>query len=342
MFPEWTWVVGLMIGAAIGSFLNVVIYRMPRGLSLGEPKHSFCPNCRTQLRTADLVPLFSWLLQKGRCRHCQNPIAARYFIVELITGGLFAVFWWQHLIAGQDPVKCVVYSLTAAALVAAIFTDLQFFIIPDQINASMLIFGLAGGTYALLTGQEGAWMGPLPAAVAGALVGTGVLWGIAFLGRLAFGKDAMGHGDIKMARGIGAVLLPVGALVSFGLAVFLGAVLGVLQILVRKKAAAQAAAEEEPAEEDYEPESIGSLLKCGLGYVLCFDVIGLFLPKFYEWWFGENPFAYESVEEEDWEPGVTTIPFGPYLALGALALMIFQGPIFEWLQAYWSQATGGL
>jgi len=235
-----------------------------------------------------------------------------------------------------------VYSLTGAALVAAIFTDLQFFIIPDQINASMLIFGLAGGTYALLTGQEGAWMGPLPAAVAGALVGTGVLWGIAFLGRLAFGKDAMGHGDIKMARGIGAVLLPVGALVSFGLAVFLGAVLGVLQILVRKKAAATAAAEEEPAEEDYEPESIGSLLKCGLGYVLCFDVIGLFLPKFYEWWFGENPFAYESVEEEDWEPGVTTIPFGPYLALGALALMIFQGPIFEWLQAYWSQATGGL
>lgn len=71
LFPEWTWILGFAIGAAIGSFLNVVIYRMPLGMSLNEPKNSFCPNCKHQLGIPDLIPLLSWLGLGGKCRHCR-------------------------------------------------------------------------------------------------------------------------------------------------------------------------------------------------------------------------------------------------------------------------------
>lgn len=340
MFPEWTWIVGLFIGAAIGSFLNVVIYRMPLGLSLSNPKHSFCPSCKKQLAPIDLIPLLSWLFLRGRCRQCGAQVAARYFIVELITGGLWAVFWWQYLIAGWDVWRCVALCLLSAALVAAIFIDLKWYIIPDQVNAFMLLVGIGYGTVLLVQDKPAAYTWGIPSFVAGAFVGFGALWAIAFLGRLFLGKDAMGHGDIKMARGIGSVLFPMAALMSFGLAVVLGAVFGIVQIMIRPRSAESEEEAEEAEGPDEAPESMGSLLKCGLGYLLCIDVIGLFAPKLYESWFGENPFA---VEEADTEPevGATMIPFGPYLAVGALAAAIFYGPLSGWLVAYWQWATEG-
>ena len=111
LFPEWTWIVGLLIGASIGSFLNVVIYRMPRGLSVKEPKHSFCPSCKHQLGVPDLFPLLSWLFSRGKCRHCGSSVSPRYFIVELFTGGLFAGFWYQWLIAGWEPARAICLAL---------------------------------------------------------------------------------------------------------------------------------------------------------------------------------------------------------------------------------------
>jgi len=338
VFPEWTWLIGLFIGAAIGSFLNVVIYRMPRGLSLSNPKHSFCPACEKQLRTIDLVPLLSWLILRGKCRQCGQRVPGRYFWVELITGSLWAAFWWQHLIVGWDPIRCVALSLFSAALVAAIFIDLHWFIIPDQINAFMLLVGIAYGIALLIQGHPSAWIWGIPSFVAGAIVGVLALWVVAFLGRLLFGKDAMGHGDIKMSRGIGAVLFPWAALMSFGLAIVLGSLLGVVQILARRSATRETGDEEEEYEE--EPESIGSLLKSGLGYLLCIDVIGLFAPKVYEQWFGENPYSVEDTEEVA-DISTTMIPFGPYLAVGALVAALFYEPLSEWVMAYWNWATGG-
>lgn len=340
MFPEWTWVCGLFIGAAIGSFLNVVIYRMPLGLSLSNPKHSFCPSCKNQLRTIDLIPLLSWLFLRGKCRQCGSKVPARYFFVELITGGLWAAFWWQDLIVGWDVFRCVAMCLLSAALVAAIYIDLRWFIIPDQVNAFMLLVGIAYGATLLLSADPRGMTWGIPSFVAGALVGFGVLWLIAFLGRVFLGKDAMGHGDIKMARGIGAVLFPMAALLGFGLAVVLGAVFGIFQILLRRRSEVEVEAQEDPGADflEEEPESIGSLMKCGLGYVLCIDVIGLFVPRLYEWWFGEDPFAVEEADDEP-EVGETMIPFGPYLAVGALISALFFGPLSGWLMAYWRWAT---
>lgn len=348
MFPDWTCIIGFWIGAAIGSFLNVVIYRLPRGLSIAKPKHSFCPNCKSQLTAIDLIPLLSWLFLGRRCRHCKTPISSRYFWVELINGLLWGWIWWLHLsgpdvapmgfrgagAVAADPIRALALMLFASALVAAIFTDLAHYIIPDQVNAFMLVVGLAANGVAIAQHQPGAWTAGMPSAVAGALTGVGVLWGIAFLGRLLFRKDAMGHGDIKMARGIGAVLFPMMAVVSFGLAVVLGALLGIVTVLVRRFSKKPEQPDEEgPDEEDAGPESIGSLIVCGVGYVLCIDAIGLLFPKLYHAWFKEDPYAVEEIEDEP-PVELTMIPFGPYLAAGALASVLFQPQLQALVNTY--------
>ena len=362
MFPEWTWIVGFMIGASVGSFLNVVIYRLPRGLSINKPRHSFCPSCKKQLTWRELIPLASWAMQGGKCRFCQAKVSPRYFIVELVTGILFAAIWWRWFAGGaadalvayeqSDIVTGVGFMLFAAALVAAIGTDLAHYIIPDEVNAFMLVTGLGMNVARIIQGSPNAWLWGMPSSVVGALVGTVALWGIAFLGRLLFRKDAMGHGDIKMARGIGAVLLPLGAGISFGLAVILGAVIGAIQVWARSrfesrntggggevKVGVGTDGATSPDDEDYEPESLGSLLKCGLGYLACFDAIGLLAPKFYESWFGENPYAVEEITDEP-EVEHTMIPFGPYLALGALGVVLW-GPFFVGLVESYVRANFG-
>jgi leader peptidase (prepilin peptidase)/N-methyltransferase len=333
LFPAWTWVIGLFIGAAIGSFLNVVVYRMPRGLSLSNPAHSFCPRCKARLTALDLFPLLSWLALRGRCRHCRAPVSARYFFVEVVTGALWAAIWHQHLVVGWDPVRALALAAFVSALVAAIYIDLKHFIIPDQVNAAMLVIGLAYNGWLIAIESPRAFTWGVPSAVAGALVGVGVLWSIALLGRLLFGKDAMGHGDIKMARGIGAVLFPAMALASFGIAVLLGAVLGIVQVAARRRVAAPPIESAQEEDEPPAPESIASLVRCGLGYALAIDVIGLFAPRLYHQWFEEDPYAVEDFEEDP-EVDLTMIPFGPYLAAGAIVAALFDASIAGLWSAY--------
>lgn len=327
MFPEWTWIVGLMIGATIGSFLNVVIYRMPRLLSLSEPKYSFCPMCKMRLDGADLFPLFSWLTSKGKCRHCFAKIPARYFYVELITGIVWAAIWYKYFCAdwsGSEWQLGCFYLAASAALIAIIFIDGEHYIIPDEINAFLLLLGLG---YAVYSKNWSLFF-------IGYLMGWGIIFGIAFLGRVAFGKDAMGHGDIKMMRGVGSLIGPVLTVFDVAIAVVTGLVFGILFIAIQSakdKKAALATGEENDelkaigaaAEEEYQPESIKDLLILGFTYLICLDVLAINFPKLYEKL--GYPMEEVSVEDDDWEPSLTTIPFGPYLAVGAIACMIFGG-----------------
>lgn len=337
MFPEWTWLVGLMLGATIGSFLNVVIYRMPRGISLSDPSWSICPNCRHRLGGADLFPIFSWLFLGGKCRYCQTKVAFRYLAVELFTGVVWAAIWYQFFINDADWARGVAYMLASAALVAIIWIDWELYLIPDQINAFLAFVGIAYNIYLYSVNSPFKETWGIPSALAGWLVGVAVLWGIAFLGRLIFGKDAMGHGDIKMARGIGAVLFPAVALISFGLAVVLGAVLGIAQVLwLRTRKTVEPEVEDD---EPYVPESLSSLLRCGLGYLLGIDIIGLFYVPLYEKWFGENPFAVPD-DLETFEAGNTMIPFGPYLALGAIVATMFSQQLVNGVENYLNWASG--
>jgi len=339
MMTSWSWVIGLILGATIGSFLNVVIYRMPRGMSLSKPAHSFCPNCNHALLIfPDMVPLLSWAFMGAKCRYCKHKISSRYFFVELINGVIWAGIWYQYLIVGSDLPTAIFYAIGASALVVAIFVDLELYIIPDQVNAFLLFAGLAYNGWLIYHHDPRGYAWGVPSSVVGALVGVGALWGIAIFGRVLFRKDAMGHGDIKMARGIGAILFMGPALLSFGLAVLLGAVLGILQIAFRAKPAvthlSDAGESSAPEEEEVPPpESIASLIKCGLGYVLCIDVIGLFIPKLYMAWFGEDPFLPVQ-DMGDFKVELTMIPFGPYLALGAIIATIFKDPMLGVWNSY--------
>ena len=166
----------------------------------------------------------------------------------------------------------------------------------------------------------------------GYLVGWGVIFGIAFLGRVAFGKDAMGHGDIKMMRGVGALIGGVLTVFSVGIAVVAGLVFGLIfMALAARKNKAKASEVDEAtgttAEDDYTPEPIKDLLILGISYLLCVDILAIWKPQVY------TKFGYPvedfSVEDDDWEPSFSTIPFGPYLAIGALVCILFKADLLD-------------
>jgi leader peptidase (prepilin peptidase)/N-methyltransferase len=316
--------VGFYIGASFGSFLNVVVYRLPRGMSLVQPP-SHCPNCKHRLGVLDLLPILSWILSRGRCRYCGQKISPRYLAVEVVTGAVWAGFWWKHLVMGSDPALFLLYVAFATILLAALFIDIEHYLIPDSLNALLLPVAVVHNVYVTAAGKGGTvFVGELavPMALAGYLLGFGVLFGIALLGRVLLRKDAMGHGDIKLARGIGAMIGPGLALGAFALAIVLGTILGTVQVAVRRQEEDEA--DEEAGEDESwdEPESVGSLLRCGLGYLLLLDVWALFFPKINQVWFGDTEASSEE-SEDDWEPTVTTIPFGPYLAVGAILAALF-------------------
>ena len=130
-------VFAFVLGAAIGSFLNVGIYRLPRDISVNKPRRSFCPACKAPIPWHQNVPLVSWLVLRGRCSNCGARIAFRYFGVELLTALLFLAVWkffpWQIAIA---------YWVFVSILVVATFVDLEHFIIPDQITLGGTIAGV--------------------------------------------------------------------------------------------------------------------------------------------------------------------------------------------------------
>lgn len=362
LFPAWTCLIGGAIGAFFGSFLNVVIYRLPRGLSIAEPKNSFCPICKHRLTAPDLVPLLSWAFLQGKCRHCKAPVPFRYFFVEVLAFALWAGLWYRYLAAGEDVATFLAYAAAGSALIAVIFIDWELYIIPDQLNAFLWLVGILFNVWLFVDGRPEAWTWGIPSALAGWITGVAVIWGIALFGRVVFRKDAMGHGDIKMARGIGAIVFPSAAMISFGAAVALGSVLGVLQLVIRGKEpvtggvpadmlrqgrepervesevsegadAAKTSESPQTLDDDWEPEPIPTLLKSGLGYLLCIDIAGLFAPKLYERWFGEPQFV-PLEEDEAFEVERTMIPFGPYLALGAIAVLLFRRELFGLVDAY--------
>jgi leader peptidase (prepilin peptidase)/N-methyltransferase len=333
MLPAASVVFGLFFGATFGSFLNVAIYRLPRNMSLSHPP-SHCPNCGHRLGLLDLFPLLSFLLAGAKCRYCNAAIGWRYFFVELLLGAVWAALWWQMLVHGNEPVRFLVLAAFSTALLAALFIDLEHFIIPDSINAIILLIGLAFNFWLLTQGEGWFVLGALrlPASIAGWVVGVAVLWLIAFGGRVFLGKDAMGHGDIKLARGIGAVLFPAAALMSFGLSIVVGLLFGIVSLIAARRAPDTGDDSDDEYEE--EPESIGALAKAGLGYLLLIDVIALFAPKLEEMWFGPAYTAESAEGEDDWRPGLTHIPFGPALAVSAIAVALFESAFRGWVQAY--------
>lgn len=176
--------IAFVLGSSIGSFLNVVIYRVPRDMSVGKPRRSFCPACEKAIPWYLNIPLFSWVFLRGKCRYCGSPIAFRYFFVELITG-LFFLTIWLRVTSWQ---AAFVYWILISLLIAATFIDLEHYIIPDGITIGGAIAGIICALWVPAIMGETTWLRGVGMSALGAVAGYGSLWCIVHLGKLAFGR----------------------------------------------------------------------------------------------------------------------------------------------------------
>jgi len=246
-------IIGLF-GLVIGSFLNVVIYRVPRGESIVSPG-SHCTACGHALRAWELIPVLSFLIQKGKCRQCQAPISWRYPAVELLTGILFFLTSSLTFHSQIDSARLVLNLVFVGVLIALSFIDLDTFRLPDVLTLPLLGLGLLGAF--LIPGNPTGWESLLSALGAGGL----------FLLIALIYPQGMGLGDVKLVAAMGAFL----GFPAIFLSVFLGSFIGALA--------------------------------------------GIFLLIT-----GQKRFRQQ-------------IPFGPYLALGAILSLLWGTQIFEW---YWA------
>ena len=250
----------LIFGLLIGSFLNVVIVRLPHGKSLVHPGSS-CPRCASPIRWFDNIPVASWLLLlRGRCRSCRMPISVRYPVVELITAFLFVACWlrfgWGLGLWLRD------WPLVAA-LVAVSFIDLDLRIIPDEIS-------LGGAVWGLLTSFLDPRLG-FSGAMLGALTGFGIFYGFAWLYWFMTRRSGLGGGDIKLLAMLGAFIGVQGVLVTILVSSVLGSFFGVLSAVWERRSrraggAANAGSAEIDGETPMGDESRDSVLKTAIPY----------------------------------------------------------------------------
>jgi len=285
-----------VLGASVGSFLNVVIYRLPHGLSLVRPA-SHCPACEAPIRIWHNVPVLGWLVLRGRCADCDVPISARYPLIEVLVGVLFTALWHDLMgglttseaLASPDLLLGVVipfglYGVFVAGLVAIAFIDLDLFIIPDVLSLPAIPMGIlvsyAAG-HAIGVDVHDAWTG--------ALAGAGVILAIILTYGALTGREGMGGGDWKLLGAVGAWLgwkaLPA--------VLFFASIQGIFVTLLLGRAIAVEELPALPGEEEaspLNPESDG--------------------PK---------------------SVGQLAVPFGPFLALAALEALLFRE---EWARLF--------
>lgn len=255
-----------VVGAAVGSFLNVVIARVPEGESVVRPR-SRCPACRTPIAWYDNLPVVSWLVLRGRCRACGARISPRYVVVELLGAGAALLAWSRH---GLTPAALVELAFVGF-LLALSFIDLDRWELPHELTRPLIVLGLAGSAVGF-TAAPG-----LRSSAIGAAVGFGAFWLVMRLGPLLLKREAMGLGDVWLVAGLGAYLGAGALLPVVMLASIQGSVVGLALIALGRS---------QPGPDPARPPADG-----------------------------------------EWVPPRHGVPFGPFLALGALE-WLFLG---EWL-----------
>lgn len=198
-----------ILGAAIGSFLNVCIYRLPENKSVITPA-SCCPQCGTPIRFYDNIPILSYILLRGRCRSCGSPISVQYILVEILNGVGYVFVVWRFGVSLESGIYAILFS----SLIVASVIDLHHRIIPDVITIPGIIAGLLASAFILPPGVRDS--------VAGALLG-GVLF---FLVALV-SRGGMGGGDIKLIAMIGAFLGWINVIITIIISSFIGSLVGI-------------------------------------------------------------------------------------------------------------------
>ena len=231
-----------LIGSFIASFLNVVIWRVPRGESIVLPP-SHCPKCNAPIRWWQNIPILSWLALCGRCANCRAPISPRYIFVEFLGGVLFlAVFLHFGLYRplGWSIARIVAMWIWISLMIVGSFIDYDLQLLPDFVTVGGMVLGL--GVAALNTAFFPPFDGmtaidrfmPLIMSLSGLALGFGLLWLIRWLGGKAFGREAMGMGDVFLMGAVGALFGPVAVVATLVLSSVFGSLVGLAMILAAK------------------------------------------------------------------------------------------------------------
>lgn len=344
-----------VVGLSVGSFLNVVIARMPTAeldgpepqgfwaharaalrfsghaySRLWTPKHSVCPKCGHQIRWFENIPVVSWLALRGKCSACKAPISPRYILVELLTGTLFVA-----MLARFPPDWQLVSALTFLTfLIPLIFIDAEHWILPFELTLP----GILGGLLLAVPRGEEAFM----FALWGAVIGFVAFRVMEFIGWAATGQEALGAGDKYLLAMVGAQVGWRGLLGVILLSSLQGSIVGLVRMRMTGRAgpdsplprgegqgegsepstSTEAPAEEENTRDPFTPE---------------------FLKPGYAWWarlllvpytlllqdIPDEPPADEHGETPEWEPGANNIPFGPWIGLAGLEVLLFGPRIVE-------------
>ena len=228
----------LVLGLVIGSFLNVVILRLPEGISIVRPR-SRCPKCKRAIAWYDNVPILSYVLLGGRCRGCNKKISIRYPLVEALSGMVGLLMYYKF----GPGIEWVVFFSFSAALIVLALVDLDHRILPDAITLNGIWVGILANVYlaqpsplaARLLRAAGveatnSRVIALAASVLGAVVGGGLLWGVAEAYLRLRGIEGMGFGDVKMMAMVGAFLGAPRALLTIMIGSLVGSVVGLLYI----------------------------------------------------------------------------------------------------------------
>jgi leader peptidase (prepilin peptidase)/N-methyltransferase len=211
-----------ILGLIVGSFSYVCIYRIPRNESIIYPA-SHCPKCRSNISPKDNIPLFSYILLKGRCRNCKSKISIQYPIVEFLTGLIYLII---YLIYGLS-IQSLIYIILSSALIIIAFIDLNEQIVPDVISLPGIVIGFIISFFVPYISFINSTLG--------VVVGGGIILIIGLVGSVIFKKEAMGGGDVKLAAMIGAFMGWRFIIISLFLGFFLGALAGIILILLKIK-----------------------------------------------------------------------------------------------------------
>ena len=245
--PTFAYIIAGAFGAIIGSFLNVVIHRVPREESIVFP-HSRCPSCGHMIAFYDNIPILSYLVLRGKCRSCKAHFSARYPAVELLTALLFVAVTWHDGLTAALPFDLVF----AAALMALVFIDAEHMILPNVITYPGIIFAIiARMAIPLLLGAPHfddlgslshgplanfpIWAASLVGALIGALIGGGSLWLMGWIWEKLRGVEAMGLGDVKMMFMVGAYLGWRLTILTIFMGVLSGSIIGIVLMMRQGK-----------------------------------------------------------------------------------------------------------
>lgn len=233
MIDPYLGTLAFVLGACVGSFLNVCIGRWPHDQSVVRPR-SRCPRCGHEIAWYDNIPIVSWILLRARCRGCALPISAQYPLVELVVGLLWLAAAWYYG-PGLTALRAAVF---ATLMLGIAVTDAKHYLIPDGFTVFGLLFLIVTSIVAVFLGDAGPFVAPFDALV-GACAGAGAISIVGWLGEVALKREAMGFGDVTLMAVVGAAVGPSRSLMVLFFGAALGAItfLGVVYPVVRLRGA---------------------------------------------------------------------------------------------------------